>query len=585
MVDNQQIKKINKLLQKQIVQKFSVLAVALLVVGSVAYFGTQQNQGSHAASLGLLTMSPTTATLIQGSNVSVTLSENSGTDTVNAVQASVSYDATKLQYVSMSEGTAFPTVAANSTATAGLIRVGRATLPASPVTGTNTIVVLTFKVIGGSGTAALTYDSAFSFLVRSTDNVNTLTSATGATYTLKLPAPTISSVAPASGSTAGGTALTISGANFVAGSTVTIGGVPATNVVVGGSTTPTAMTITATSPAHAYGAAIVVVTNPDGQTVSKSAGFTYVAPAPTITGTAPNTGVATGGTAVTISGTNFMNGATVKIGGVAATNVAFVSATSITAVTPAHAAGGADVVVTNPDGQIVTAVVGFTYQLPTPVITTVSPATGPASGGTTLTITGTNFVGITAVSIGGVAATSMNVVSATSITAVTPVHASGLVAVTVSNASGTATKTGAFTYSAPAPSVSAVSPALGTASGGTIVTITGSNFVSGAKVTFGTTAATNVTFVSSTTLTATAPANATGLVAITVINPDAQKGSLSSAYTYLTPGDANGDGRVNAIDLSILISHDGQNYPQADFNGDGTVGSADLAILLGKWTW
>lgn len=50
-------------------------------------------------------------------------------------------------------------------------------------------------------------------------------------------------------------------------------------------------------------------------------------------------------------------------------------------------------------------------------------------------------------------------------------------------------------------------------------------------------------------------------------------------------GDVNGDGRVNALDLSALISHDGENYPPADFNKDGTVGAADMAILLGKWTW
>ncbi len=50
-------------------------------------------------------------------------------------------------------------------------------------------------------------------------------------------------------------------------------------------------------------------------------------------------------------------------------------------------------------------------------------------------------------------------------------------------------------------------------------------------------------------------------------------------------GDANGDGRVNAIDLSILISKDGQNYAPADFNGDGKVGAADMAIVLSKWTW
>lgn len=50
-------------------------------------------------------------------------------------------------------------------------------------------------------------------------------------------------------------------------------------------------------------------------------------------------------------------------------------------------------------------------------------------------------------------------------------------------------------------------------------------------------------------------------------------------------GDVNGDNRVNAIDLSVVITHDGQNYPPADFNGDNTVGAADLAMLLAKWTW
>ncbi len=51
------------------------------------------------------------------------------------------------------------------------------------------------------------------------------------------------------------------------------------------------------------------------------------------------------------------------------------------------------------------------------------------------------------------------------------------------------------------------------------------------------------------------------------------------------PGDVNGDSRVNALDLSSLITHDGQNYPAADFNSDGTVGAADMAMLLSRWTW
>jgi hypothetical protein len=50
-------------------------------------------------------------------------------------------------------------------------------------------------------------------------------------------------------------------------------------------------------------------------------------------------------------------------------------------------------------------------------------------------------------------------------------------------------------------------------------------------------------------------------------------------------GDINGDGHVNTLDLSILLSHDAQNYASADLNHDGTVGAADLAILLSNWTW
>ncbi len=50
-------------------------------------------------------------------------------------------------------------------------------------------------------------------------------------------------------------------------------------------------------------------------------------------------------------------------------------------------------------------------------------------------------------------------------------------------------------------------------------------------------------------------------------------------------GDINGDGHVNTQDITILLTHDGQNYPPADLNHDGTVGAADLAILLSHWTW
>jgi formylglycine-generating enzyme required for sulfatase activity len=81
----------------------------------------------------------------------------------------------------------------------------------------------------------------------------------------------VSSISPSSGAYQGGTAITITG-QYLAGTTsVTIGGVPATNVVAVSSTTVTAVT-----PPGSVGAANVVVTGAKG-TVTVPGGFTYLA--------------------------------------------------------------------------------------------------------------------------------------------------------------------------------------------------------------------------------------------------------------------------------------------------------------------
>ncbi|MGH9365955.1 MAG: NBR1-Ig-like domain-containing protein, partial [Thermoanaerobaculia bacterium] len=95
--------------------------------------------------------------------------------------------------------------------------------------------------------------------------------------------------------------------------------------------------------------------------------ITVSPPAPTVGSILPVSGTIAGATAVTISGGNFVSGATVTLGGVAATNVAVASATTLTAVTGAHAVGAVDVVVRNPDGQSATLTNGFTYTVPLPV--------------------------------------------------------------------------------------------------------------------------------------------------------------------------------------------------------------------------
>ena len=85
-----------------------------------------------------------------------------------------------------------------------------------------------------------------------------------------LQGPQIETIQPASGSSAGGTTVQISGANFVPGSTLTIGGVAAASVTV-----TTSGSLTATTGPHPSGAVDIVVTGPDGLSARLATGFTY----------------------------------------------------------------------------------------------------------------------------------------------------------------------------------------------------------------------------------------------------------------------------------------------------------------------
>ena len=196
--------------------------------------------------------------------------------------------------------------------------------------------------------------------------------------------PTILSVTPSSGTTAGGTSITIAGTNFAAGATVSVGGANCTSVVVVSGTS-----ITCTTPVGTVGAQDVVVTNSDTGTVTATGAFTYynytalggggggggpLISTPTITAVASSSGSTAGGTSITITGTNFVAGASVSVGGVACTSVVVQSATSITCTTPSGTAGAQNVVVTNSDTGTVTATGAFTYQTPPPASTPSKPS-------------------------------------------------------------------------------------------------------------------------------------------------------------------------------------------------------------------
>ncbi|MDP1823565.1 MAG: IPT/TIG domain-containing protein [Archangium sp.] len=343
--------------------------------------------------------------------------------------------------------------------------------------------------------------------------------------------PTITSVTPNTGFTAGGLTVTIAGTAFRAGAAVRFGANAGTNVVVdpGGSS----LTVT-TPPALVDGAVSVTVVNTDTQQTVSPGAFTYNYPAPTITTITPAVGFAAGGTIITITGTGFQPAPTVTIGGNPATGVSRLSLTQVTAVTPPGMGGLADVRITNPDAQFATRTGGFRY-VAGPAITSVSPARGPVGGGTTITLTGTDFQAGASVQLGGVPAFAVTVTSATTATAVTNGSAAGAVDVVLTNPdTQRATLAGAFTYDA-APTLTAVSPISGTTAGGTVVTLTGTGFGAGTQVRFGTDGATGVTVVSPTQLTALTPAHAVGVVEVRVTSLDSQSATLARAYRFVAP--------------------------------------------------
>jgi hypothetical protein len=232
--------------------------------------------------------------------------------------------------------------------------------------------------------------------------------------------PTITSISPTSGAIAGGTNVIISGTGFAVGATVTFGGQPATPVFL----SPTS--ISTTAPAHAAGSVDVVVTNPDGLTVARTNGFSYVSP--TITFVSPTTGTTAVGTRVTVAGTAIGPNAAVMFGGVAGSNVSSTE-TSVSATTPPHTAGPVDVVVTTATGATVTRTSGYTYILPT--ISSVFPNAGGTAGGTSVSISGTGFAPGAAVTFGGASASNVITNSETLISATTPAHNPGVVDVVV----------------------------------------------------------------------------------------------------------------------------------------------------------
>ncbi len=377
---------------------------------------------------------------------------------------------------------------------------------------------LTATVPPGSGTVHVT--------VATDGGTSSTSSADQYTYDAT---PSVTGVSPAGGPPAGGTTVTITGTGFVPGATVAFGPNTATSVSFRSATR-----LTATVPAASPGTVDVTVTTPGG-TSPTSPADQYGYDRPTVRTVSPAAGPLAGGNTITITGTNFASGATVAFGSNPATAVSVQSATHLTATAPAASPGAVDVTVTTTGGTSPTSSADrYTYDA-TPTVAGLSPDGGPPAGGTTVTITGTNFVARATVHFGSRAGTSVTVQSATTLTAVAPAGSDGTVDVTVSTPGGSSATSGADQYAYGPPSVSSVNPVTGPTTGGNTVTITGTNFVSGVTVDFGTKAGTSVNVQSSTKLTAVAPAGSGGTVDVTVSTPGGSSATSSADNYAYTP--------------------------------------------------
>ena len=253
---------------------------------------------------------------------------------------------------------------------------------------------------------------------------------------------------------------------------------------------------------------------------------------PIVHAAVPGFGPTTGGNVVLLIGANFSGATSVTFGGAPATILSQDPiGLTIVVLAPAHAAGSVPVIVTTGVGSSSPA--NYTYiGVPTPpTAASITPVSGPTSGGTAFTITGTNLSGAT-VLFGALPALGVTVNPAgTSLSGTTPPGLAGNTPVTVITTSGTTTVPGGFTYTAPAPVALTITPATGPVVGGTLFVLAGSN-LGGATVTVGGAPATSVTVdPTGSILAGTTPAGTAGNQPV-VVTTASGSATVPGGFTY-----------------------------------------------------
>ncbi len=315
------------------------------------------------------------------------------------------------------------------------------------------------------------------------------------------------------------------------------------------------VTFTVTAPAEAEpGHCDLTVTNSAGDHSTLVAGIEITPPNPVITLVSPPHGSIHGGTAVTITGTNFRAGACVVIGphvyvdGTAG-GCTVAGSTSIQLTTVAGEVDDYNVVVIDSTGVEGRATDAFTFSTQ-PAIDSVFPLAGSADGGTSLVLRGIDFDEGCTVTINGVVQASIESVTSTRIALTTgPGIAGGPYTIEVQNPDSQSA-TALFSYSPnPDPIVSQLEPSSGSAHGGDVVMLHGANFTRTTVVRFGSDADTGaggvvaqeVDFVDSSVLRVVTPSFSKGAHNVMVLDTASDQGVVvASAFTFESSGGGGG---------------------------------------------
>jgi hypothetical protein len=446
-------------------------------------------------------------------------------------------------------GTGITTGTATVTATSITVPV---TIAATATTGARTVTVTT---AGGSASSAFTVSAA------------------------AIPAPTVSSVTPASlVQGAVNQTVTIAGTNLT-GATINFSNAGVTHGTATVTTTSISMPVSVTAGATT-GAGTVTVTTATG---SASSAFTVSAaaiPAPTVSSVTPASLVQGAvNQTVTIAGTN-LAGATITFSNAGVTHgAATVTATSISmpvSVTAGATTGAGTVTVTTATGSASSAFTVTAAAIAAPTVSSVTPASlVQGAANQTVTIAGTNLTGATITFSNAGVTHGAATVTATSISmpvSVTAGATTGAGTVTVTTATGSASS--AFTVTAAAiaaPTISSVTPAsLVQGAANQTVTIAGTN-LTGATITFSnagvTHGAATVTATSISMPVSVTAGAATGAGTVTVTTAT---GSASSAFSVTA---ASGTDTTKPT-LTISCLADGSYTNKATLNISGNASDA-----------